>query len=165
MFIKHTNYSEGIFEIDLNENVSQLKMEEPFFGNVELNVKMDKSHHQIVLDCGVHANAKLICDRCGEEYEADLENEFKLFYLFDRNDVDEDDDDVFYLAPDENKINLDQPVKDYAILSIPLKKLCSDQCKGLCPHCAKNLNYGSCNCDNETTNPIWDKLKQIKLNS
>lgn len=162
MYIKHTNYSEGVHEINLIENVSQLHLEEPFFGNVEFSCKLDKSHHQIVLDCDVRASAHLVCDRCGEEFEADLGNDFELLFIFGRNADGIENDDVFYLAPDEDKLELTQSVHDYVMLSIPFKNLCKSDCKGLCPSCGTNLNESSCNCDNQSANPIWDKLKILK---
>ena len=32
------------------------------------------------------------------------------------------------------------------VLTLPMKPLCSDDCKGLCPVCGTNLNRGTCDC-------------------
>ena len=45
-----------------------------------------------------------------------------------------------------------------------MKRLCKDDCKGLCPHCGKNLNEEECNCKIETTHDVWEPLKQLKIN-
>ncbi len=162
MFIKHTDYSEGVYEVFLKEEVGRLRIEEPFFGNVDVRCRMDKAHHQIVLDCFVNTQAKLQCDRCGVQYDAALKNNFKLIFLFEVNENDEEVDDVFYLAPDDDKLEISRSVREYVILSIPLKKLCSEDCKGLCPSCGVNMNVTECNCSNDTINPIWEKLKELK---
>ncbi len=162
MFIKHTNYGEGVYEISLSERADNLGLGAPFFGNVDLHCNMDKSHHQIILDCSIKATAKLTCDRCGTEFEDNLENEFKLFFLFDQPNDYEDNDDVFYLTPEQDKLELDHSVRDYTILSVPLKLLCKEDCKGLCAKCGTNLNKESCNCENEIINPVWEKLKELK---
>ncbi|MCX6168019.1 MAG: hypothetical protein NTX65_01665 [Ignavibacteriales bacterium] len=51
MIIKYTTFSDGIHNFQLSAPVKKLGLEELFFGNVEVDCKMDKSHHQIVLDC------------------------------------------------------------------------------------------------------------------
>jgi uncharacterized protein len=47
-------------------------------------------------------------------------------------------------------------------LSIPLKVLCKDDCKGLCPRCGINLNDTSCSCDTTDTDPRWAPLSKLK---
>ncbi|MFO7841307.1 MAG: DUF177 domain-containing protein, partial [Fidelibacterota bacterium] len=42
------------------------------------------------------------------------------------------------------------------------KKLCSPDCKGLCPICGANLNHMNCSCKTENYDPRWDKLKELK---
>lgn len=162
MFIKHTNYGEGVFEITLTEKAKNVGLGEPFIGNIDLHCRMDKSHHQIVLDCSVVTNARLTCDRCGVEFEENFEKDFELLFLFEEREGYEDNDDVFYLAPDNDKLFIGDSVRDYSILSIPLKNLCKEDCKGLCAKCGTNLNVDTCTCEDITINPVWEKLKELK---
>ena len=60
----------------------------------------------------------------------------------------------------ENVIDLEGILKDYIISSLPLRYLCSEDCKGLCSKCGKNLNKGSCNCV-EDVDPRFAKLKEL----
>ncbi|RMD48677.1 MAG: DUF177 domain-containing protein [Ignavibacteria bacterium] len=162
MFIKHTNYGEGVFELRLTESAESIGLESPFFGNVDLHCKMDKSHHQIILDCNITSHALFECDRCGTEYEEELEKDFELLFLFEPREEFEEDDDVIFITPDEDRLELSDSVRDYSIISIPLKHLCKDDCKGLCPKCGTNLNFETCSCNENYTNPIWDKLNELK---
>ncbi len=162
MFIKHTNYELGSHEIFLSEKSVNLQLGEPFFGDVEVSCRMEKSRSDILLVCEVSARSNLICDRCNEEFERELKNKFSVLYLFDSEKVTDEDTDVFYISRDEDKLELDKIVKDYAYLSIPMKKLCKEDCKGLCPHCGTNLNYASCDCKTEEINPVWEKLLELK---
>lgn len=75
-----------------------------------------------------------------------------------------DEYNVKYLSPDQEKIYLKEDIYEYAELSIPLKRLCKDDCKGLCPHCGKNLNEETCNCKDEKTHDVWEPLKKLKGN-
>jgi len=43
-----------------------------------------------------------------------------------------------------------------------LKSLCREDCKGLCPHCGKNLNEIQCSCTDEVEDPRWSALKEIR---
>lgn len=147
---------------DLRESPSDLPLlEAEFFGDVDVKCKMDKSAHQIVLDCDILVHSKMICDRCAIEYETNLTNHFQISYLFSQGIIDSDEYNVKYISPEEDKINIKNDVYEYVELSIPLKKLCKEDCKGLCPHCGKNLNEEKCNCKDEITHDVWEPLKKL----
>ncbi len=163
MFIKHTNYEIGLHHISLVEEAKSLDMLEPFFGDVQVECTLNKTASQILLECETKAFARLACDRCNEEYETEIKNKFSALYFFDKSKVTEDDDDIFYISRDTDKLEISKIVRDYSYLAIPMKKLCKEDCKGLCPHCGANLNYEKCTCNVEVGNPVWEKLKQIKF--
>lgn len=162
MIIKFTNYADGVHNLNFEESADKLGLSEEFVGNVTADVKMDKSVHQIVLNIELTVTAKLECDRCTKEFTKDFTRDFSLVYLFEHNEKKEDDTEVHFLDPDEDKINIAPDVKDYAYLTLPMKKLCDDECKGLCSHCGKDLNEGDCNCGEETINPVWEPLLKLK---
>lgn len=162
MIIKYTNFSDGIHNFQLSEPVKNFGLEELFFGNVDVNCRMDKSPHQIVLACDLTVHSKLICDRCASEFETNLTSQFQISYLFSREKIESDDFNVKYLSPDQEKINIKEDVFEYAELSIPLKKLCMEECQGLCSHCGINLNELKCNCKNEIINDVWEPLQKLK---
>ncbi|MCL4369817.1 MAG: DUF177 domain-containing protein [Chloroflexi bacterium] len=56
-----------------------------------------------------------------------------------------DDDEAFRLTP-EHLLDLNEAIRQYAILESPLQHLCGEGCKGLCPSCGSNLNVGACDC-------------------
>lgn len=57
--------------------------------------------------------------------------------------------------------DLDELVSSNVILNLPMKHLCSEDCKGLCPICGKNLNEGPCGCKREINSP-FSKLLNLK---
>lgn len=162
MIIKYTNYSDGVHYVELKKSAAKLNLSEPFNGDVLLNCKMDKSISQIVFDCEVKANAELSCDRCAKDFIKELSNKFQIIYLFSKDEVDEEELNVHYLSPESDKIDLSNDAIEFCKLSIPLKVLCDDNCKGLCPSCGTDLNEKECDCSSENINPIWDKLKKLK---
>lgn len=160
MIIRFTDYSDDVHYINLSKSTEKMCLEEPFFGDVLLKVKMDKSPHQIVLNCDLTVKAKLMCDRCTEDFERELTNHFQSIYMFGGADED-DNSGIIYLNPDDNKIVLDKIVSEYCGLALPLKILCKEECKGLCVKCGTNLNIKTCDCSQMTDNDVWAPLKKI----
>lgn len=68
-------------------------------------------------------------------------------------------------------IDLDGVLRELIMAELPMRLLCSEACKGLCPNCGENLNSSSCNCSpqekqglEEQRQPEWKTvLKSIKL--
>ena len=63
-------------------------------------------------------------------------------------------------------LDVDQLVGNELTLNLPMRVLCSDNCKGICNRCGTNLNRGTCDCDNRSLDPrmsvIQDIFKQLK---
>ena len=100
-----------------------------------------------------------ICDRCAENvtkhYAFDLEK-----ILVPQLANDDDDDDESYIVVDNNLLDIDALVNEEVQLFLPHKMLCSDDCKGLCPKCGKNLNSGKCDCKADV-DPRLSSLLQL----
>lgn len=160
MKIKFTNYDDGIHQFEFLENVSDLNLDERYFGQLKINCKMDKSQHQIVIDCDLNCSAKLTCDRCVSDFERTYSDYFQNIYFTTHEDGKTDEAGIYYVSTNEDKIDLSDDITETINLSLPMKILCSDECKGLCPSCGQSLNESECNCDAIIENPIWDKLKE-----
>jgi len=57
---------------------------------------------------------------------------------------------------------LEDTVREQVLLSVPLKVVCREDCKGLCPGCGRNWNQGPCDCKAKTTDPRLAVLKDIR---
>jgi uncharacterized protein len=164
MKIKISNLPEGIHELELSKLVKELNLEKPFKNKLNLDCKVDKSAHQIVINCNLTVDADFICDRCNEQYSEELHQEFRLVYLFEKSTDEIKDTNVKFISRTVEELNLTQDAIDFAYLSIPMKKLCDKDCLGLCSSCGINLNKENCNCKNENINPVWEKLLSLKDN-
>ena len=73
-------------------------------------------------------------------------------------------DEQFYI--NGYNLDVDQLVGNELTLNLPMRVLCSDNCKGICNRCGTNLNRGTCDCDNRSLDPrmsvIQDIFKQLK---
>jgi len=162
MNIKISNLSDGIHNYTFNEPVSELGLEEPFVNDLLVNVELNKSHNQVILDTKFSLTANFSCDRCNKNFNSVLTNSYRMVYLFGTEPVDSGSISITYLSIDTDKINIDNDVRDYALLSIPMKKLCKEDCKGLCSKCGKDLNEGNCNCQQNEIDARWLPLMELK---
>lgn len=96
------------------------------------------------------------CSRCVKDIEDNLE-------LKIREDIIEGSEtaDVDAYTYNDNYILLDSILKDNIILNLPVKKVCDDNCKGLCPRCGTNLNEKTCDCKDDYINPQMEALKKF----
>jgi uncharacterized protein len=58
-------------------------------------------------------------------------------------------------------VDLSALVREAVVLSLPAQIVCSESCKGLCPHCGRDLNQGACGCSDEEVDLRWSKLKDL----
>ena len=162
MIIKVSNLPVGIHAFCFKNDAEELQLGEPFVDSLVLDCKLDKSQHQIVANCNLTISVELNCDRCNDNYRQNLQTDFTLLFVYDRDKLNEDDMNIKYLSPADDKIDLTSDVSDYAKLALPLKKLCSEECKGLCVNCGTNLNLNNCNCKDDISDPVWDPLLKLK---
>jgi uncharacterized protein len=167
MKIKYTNFTDGVHEFDFQEPVEKFNLGKEFFGNMNLHCKMDKSIHQIVLNCNSEVNAHLTCDRCSEDFDSVINTEYLMTYMFSREPRQTDELNLRYITVDTDTLDLDEDAKEFILISKPMKIVCKDDCKGLCPKCGKNLNIEKCDCSTEIINDVWAPLEKLrnKLNN
>lgn len=162
MIIKISNLSEGEHDFVFEDKIDVLDLEKPFYGKYKSFVILNKLHDQLILTAKSDFKVKFECDRCGTEYKSSLKSEYKMIYLM--NEVPEETDslNVSYLSRDADKIDITSDVQEFALLSVPMKRLCTENCKGLCYSCGKDLNKEECNCSTEEIDPRWKPLMNLK---
>jgi uncharacterized protein len=164
MIIKISNLVEGKHEFSFDESIKKIELEDPFFGNFHSDVVLNKLHDQLIVEVHTTVNAKFECDRCSTEFSAILKNDYVMVYLMNESPVDTEALNVAYLRHDAATINLKNDLKEFAVLSVPMKKLCNTDCKGLCYRCGGDLNKGECTCKEPKIDPRWQKLIDLKKN-
>jgi uncharacterized protein len=56
---------------------------------------------------------------------------------------------------------LEDVLREQVLLSLPVRTLCREDCKGLCPRCGQNLNSETCTCDTIPVDPRWAVLSDL----
>ena len=77
-------------------------------------------------------------------------------------DVEVADDDLSTAFYENDEIDLGALMHEQFVLSLPMKPLCSEGCKGLCPVCGTNLNKGTCDCKPVWEDPRFAALRELK---
>lgn len=107
----------------------------------------------------INVNALLSCGRCLEQFEADFEIPFHEFFKEDMGLNHQPKDDCILFQGDE--IDISDLIRETIVLSEPLRTVCSEDCKGLCPRCGINLNTTSCDCERDLPDPRLEALKKL----
>jgi uncharacterized protein len=119
-----------------------------------------RCHLEIVDGTTVHVDGRLTgdvsieCGRCLERYRMSVDQRLDLFYLPRLANRPEEQEEAVELADhdvvvgyyDEDKIDLGETVREQLFLALPLKPLCRQDCRGICPTCGRNRNNDACTC-------------------
>ena len=100
------------------------------------------------------------CDRCGVDYAKKHTLHIQKSLA---PSIEGEDSDSILLTPDM-KLQLDELVYSEVIVSLPMKHLCKEDCKGICPKCGKNLNEGKCDCPEKEIDPRLSALAELLNN-
>ncbi len=139
-------------------------------GRAEL-VEEHHGKHQIIKDIRLRgrlaAGLELQCARCLEPVPQNVSREFELLYRplgadagRDELSVTDAEAEIGYYQGDG--ILLEDVLREQVLLALPLKVTCSEDCKGLCVHCGKNLNEEQCSCTSAVEDPRWTALREIR---
>lgn len=116
----------------------------PFAEPVEVSGKVLNRAGLLELDCEATSNLHLRCDSCGRAFERKMTVPVRYMLA---TELEQEEDDIILL--DGTVLDLDNLLNEELIFAMDTKNLCSDDCKGRCPKCGKNLNEGPCNCKPE----------------
>jgi uncharacterized protein len=162
MKIQISHLKEGLHVIELSEKPEKFDLaNSEFFKNkITVSLEIDKQHGALYIKQTIQTKGEFLCDRCAEPCQADVASEDRIVYTSDREMV-KYDDELRYLSSEQHEIDITGDVRDAAFLAIPAKKLCKEDCKGICSHCGANLNHGTCDCQLKQSDPRWDALKKL----
>lgn len=109
------------------------------------------------------------CARCLADYGFDLRAPFEFVLVPEPAPGDEVDPDLeleaddlalsFFSGPE---VDLEPLCGEQAILALPTRALCREDCQGLCSVCGGDRNQNACACDESVPDPRWAALRNWK---
>ncbi|MCI5643333.1 MAG: DUF177 domain-containing protein [Peptoniphilus sp.] len=153
------------FDGSLEENDTDLSLEDlNLIYPIEYNGYIHDLTGELELCLNISYKFKATCDRCLKEFIKEKETSYIAYNFKDTSLYDDDSVDEYFKITDDS-VDLSEIIFSQIITSIVGKNLCREDCKGLCPHCGKNLNEGTCYCEKESSeekiDPRFGKLLDL----
>jgi uncharacterized protein len=121
----------------------------------------------IRLNGGLSTRLEIPCARCLDPVTQDVQRDFDLLYRprgadagHEELPVSSTEAEIGYYEGEG--LLLEDVLREQVLLAVPLKAICRQDCKGLCPHCGANLNATQCSCAEPVEDPRWLALKDIR---
>ncbi len=148
-------------ECDVPEDIGALTMPIRFDAHVE------KVKHDVRITGRIATQIQMVCSRCLLPHVELLDEGFEVLYLpgiaekkqLEDVELEEEDLNISYYHGDS--ICLTDLVREQLLLMLPIKPLCQENCKGLCPSCGKDLNEGACQCSLQVGDPRLSVLGKL----
>ena len=160
--IKISGLENGTYTYDFEGDIGDISLEEPFCERYITKVVLNKFDDQMILEASTIGDAEFICDRCLMAYKRIVESSYKMVYLFMNKAEASQKSDITYLLRNTVYIDITADIRDYLMLAVPMKKLCKEDCKGLCYKCGTDLNKSNCKCTENEIDDRWSKLLELK---
>ncbi len=144
-------------DIDITDKIKGLANgmnDYKFVENVNFKGSMENSDGVLRLKGHLKAAYSTKCFRCLKEIRNCVELNISEIFSTAKNNGYED----AYLYEGEY-VEIDDAIRDNIFLNMPMKKVCSIDCKGLCPSCGKDMNTEKCNCKIDVSDPRLEGLK------
>jgi uncharacterized protein len=121
---------------------------------VEFGGRVERAGRGYVLDGAIRGQATLRCVRCLSGFGFRFAERVELHLVPAAAAPQEDETrlargDLEVRFYDEPRVNVMELAAEQFALALPMKPLCAETCRGICPHCGTNLNEGDCGCTPE----------------
>ncbi|MCX6081135.1 MAG: DUF177 domain-containing protein [Chloroflexi bacterium] len=117
---------------------------------VEGVINVGRTPQGLIVQGNFGGKTALECVRCLSNYEQHLQWEFTELFAFKEENMTESG----LMVPDDAYLDLQPLVREFAILELPIKPLCREDCRGLCTECGQNLNEDDCGHRPEIDSPF-----------
>jgi len=156
-----SNLAEGEHKYEFKETVEYLELIDlKAKDGINVYVTLDKSDMQIHAIIKVSSVLIFPCDRCTDDFEFALDTEFDVVFKYSKSDVElksTDNDNIFFISPETNNIDLKQVVRENILISLPMRHV-PEETDGICSFCKKDINEILRIEIKQELNPVWNKL-------
>ncbi len=155
-----THHYEYIIDNEFFENFEYTEIDE---GEFKISITLEKQERMLELEFAIDGNAKLICDRCADEYMQAVSGSNRLIIKFGPEQQ-EVSDEIVIIPASAHRLNISSYIYEFIILHLPYKRVHPADADGnsSCnPEMIKRLEVDS---KEVSTDPRWDELKKIKFN-
>jgi len=133
---------------------------------VQGKVRLMRTDRSILVKGALDTEVELTCSRCLSPFKCSLTMNIEEEY-YPTTDVvtgaaiPVPDELGCFTIDQQHVLDLTEAIRQYALLAIPMKPLCVEDCAGLCSRCGHNLNLGPCGCPPQGADPRWSELSKL----
>ncbi|MBA7580148.1 hypothetical protein ES708_22039 [subsurface metagenome] len=137
---------------------------------VQGEAKLMRTDRSILAKGTLHTEVEVTCSRCLSLFSYPLilnieEEYFPITDVASGASLLLPEEPSCFTIDEHHVLDLTEAIRQYALLAIPMKLLCREDCAGLCPNCGHNLNQGPCDCSPREIEPRWSELNKLALAS
>ena len=125
--------------------------------NLHGNVNVGKTPQGLIVQGNFSAETTVNCVRCLTDFIQELDWEFTELYAFDQRSITESG----LLLPEDAHLDMEELLREFAVLEIPINPICKPDCEGLCIDCGQNLNEKDCGHRPDEPDSPFAKLKDL----
>ena len=158
--LTHIFKSEGAqLKFDCIVDLKELELFDvkPFIGSAQVRISAYNVGGIVKLHLDISSPYRIECDRCTAFSDKVLDISMDMDLVRFLNDETPEDATVLKNA----LLDIDEIVEQSVIINFPMKHLCSENCKGLCVSCGKDLNLDSCKCGEKGVDPRLAVLEKL----
>lgn len=111
-----------------------------------LDLHILKTCENIALSGAAQIDISPCCARCLESFERHLTIPVHVDLAPDHGHGTGPEEDLNFAFYRGDEFDLAEILRETLMLEVPLRHLCQESCKGLCPRCGQNLNREGCSC-------------------
>jgi uncharacterized protein len=151
-------------ELELKENIFSDAVK--ILSEIHAFLRIDRKDSGVLVKGTLSGDVELQCSRCLKDFSANIKSSIDVVYhpvedirKVEHHELKGDElDTIFYKG---DVLDTDNLLIEQLILNMPMKPLCSSQCKGICPKCGTDLNTAQCGCETKDTEQRFEILKQL----
>ena len=111
----------------------------------------------IVMKATIKTKLNLICSRCIDTFIYPIDIDIEERFTNNKDLI--NDEEIMFVEGDS--LNITEIIENSIISTLPIKRLCKDDCKGLCSTCGANKNISNCSCNDEDVDIRLAKLREL----
>ncbi len=161
---KVKNISGKIIHVEIEEEIPFLSVEGDALklaAPLRFSGQVENTGKTLAVSGVIDTKVELPCSRCMKNiaYKATVPFHEIFTNIKDLTVNSNGEEEVFLFEGDE--IDISSQVTRAILLELPMKILCREDCKGLCPKCGVNLNFEECRCTSDTVDPRFAVLEKL----
>lgn len=132
-------------------------------GPLTLRLEAQQVGPDVMVRGEASGRAHASCRRCLAAVTLPVVAEISALFRAGVDAAEAEQEEVYPLPERARVLDVGPAVREQVVLSVPAYAVCGEDCRGLCPHCGRNRNEGTCDCEAAEAEDRWAPLRKLKF--